>query len=576
LRPLLFLLLVGIGVVPLVISNSLLVSQNRELLVTEEKRYLTQSALSLSGELNDYLSGTRRQLQQLGASLLATPGPADPQARLREPWVGGYLQRFIVGNGNLLSLRVLTPDGSGPRMAPADLPAQLVAALDAAFEEARIQDRPVWKFAVASAENEPVAALAIPVHDETGGNVYVVEALARLRLMEAVFEREATGRVAVFLIGADGRLLWSEGADDASRMALARSDLVRDFMRKPLLLTAQYSVATESGPVEMLGHVSPVEETGWGVVVHKPVEAAFDAARRMVISAVAGGLLLLAASVVLALFVSRKMGETIRRLTRTTHEIAAGNFGRRLEEGRFVAELSELASDFNRMGEHVEEHVARLREAARQNRELFISSVRAFSAAIDAKDPYTSGHSERVAELALSIARHLGQNEEFQQKVWIGALLHDIGKIGVEDRVLRKGGVLTPAEFELMKAHPTVGAEILGPLEALRDMIPIVRWHHENWNGRGYPDGLRGEEIPLSARIVAVADCYDAVTTERPYQKAYEPRYAAEVITKLAGSRFDAKVVTAFLRAFELGDLMQQVREHPTAVEVELPIAARV
>jgi HD-GYP domain-containing protein (c-di-GMP phosphodiesterase class II) len=105
----------------------------------------------------------------------------------------------------------------------------------------------------------------------------------------------------------------------------------------------------------------------------------------------------------------------------------------------------------------------------------------------------------------------------------------------------------------------------------------VVRWHHENWNGRGYPDGLRGEAIPLSARIVAVADCYDAITTDRPYQKAYEPRFAAEVITKLAGSRFDAKVVTAFLRAFELGDLVQQVREHGhSALEVELPVAANV
>jgi HD-GYP domain-containing protein (c-di-GMP phosphodiesterase class II) len=126
-----------------------------------------------------------------------------------------------------------------------------------------------------------------------------------------------------------------------------------------------------------------------------------------------------------------------------------------------------------------------------------------------------------------------------------------------------------------MKAHPMVGAEILGPVEALRDMIPIVRWHHENWNGKGYPDGLRGEEIPLSARIVAVADCYDAVTTDRPYQKAYELRDAAETITRLAGSRFDAKVVTAFLRAFELGDLVQQVREQGASMlEVELPATA--
>ena len=134
------------------------------------------------------------------------------------------------------------------------------------------------------------------------------------------------------------------------------------------------------------------------------------------------------------------------------------------------------------------------------------------------------------------------------------------------------------ARIELMKTHPTIGAEILAPIEQLRDMLPIVRWHHENWNGRGYPDALRGDEIPLSARIVAVADCYDAVTTDRPYQAAYQPRYAAEVITKLAGSRFDAKVVTAFLRAYEMGDLEKLVgaSASASAIEVEVPVAANV
>ncbi len=577
LRPLVFLLLFGVGVLPLVISNALLVRQNRELLVIEEKERLTQSAQSLSRELNDYLFGIRSQLHQLGTTLLAVPGPATTEGRLREAWLGSYLHRFVVSNPNLLALRVLALDGAGPRLAPPDLPAELSAALDAAFESARSDHRPVWRFAVAPRAAEPVTALAVPVTDEEGEVLFVVEALARLRLMEAVFEREATGRIGVFLVGPDGKLLWSEGADERARSALARSDLVRDFVQKPLLLTAEYPIETDAGKVQMLGHVSPVEESGWGIVVHKPIGAAFEAARRMVVSSVLAAILLLVAAFILAAFVSRRIGGTIHGLTRTTHEIAAGNFGRRLEENRFVAELSELAVDFNRMSGHVEEHVARLSDAAKQNRELFISSIRAFAAAIDAKDPYTRGHSERVAELARSIARHLSQSEEFQQKIWIGALLHDIGKIGVEDRVLRKSGVLTTEEFELMKAHPVIGAEILAPIEALKEMLPVVRWHHENWNGKGYPDGLRGEGIPLAARIVAVADTYDAVTTNRPYQKAYEPRFAAEVLTKLAGSRFDAKVVTAFLRAFEMGDLVQQVHEQgATALEVELPLAAYV
>jgi HD-GYP domain-containing protein (c-di-GMP phosphodiesterase class II) len=326
----------------------------------------------------------------------------------------------------------------------------------------------------------------------------------------------------------------------------------------------------------MLGHVSPVDETGWGVVVHKPVASAFESARRMVFSAVASALLLLGFSFVLALFISSRIGGTIRRLTRTTHEVAAGNFRRRIPEERFVAELSELAADFNRMSGHVEEHVERLQAAARLNRELFINSIRAFAAAIDAKDPYTRGHSERVADVARTIGRHLGQSDEFVHRLWIGALLHDVGKIGIDDRILSKGSVLTAEEFEKMKTHPAIGAEILAPIEQLKEMIPIVRWHHENWNGRGYPEGLRGEEIPLSARIVAVADCFDAVTTNRPYQKAYEPRFAAEVITKLAGSRFDAKDVTAFLRAFELGDMVPQVDDQPSELDVELPAAANV
>jgi putative nucleotidyltransferase with HDIG domain len=578
LRPLVFLLLLGAGAVPLAIATGLLIHQNRELLETEEKRYLTESAQSLSRELHDYLAGTSGRLEQLGASILAFPGPEAIDQRLREPWIGDLLGRFVPANPNLLALGLLDASGEGPRMAPTDLPPALTEALDAAFAGAVGAGGRDWRFAFLESTNEPVAAIALPIAEAEGPARLYVQALVRLRLIEAVFEREAQGSVGVFLIDREGRLIWSEGADERTEAAIASSNLVRDFVRKPLHLTAEYTVPTETGPVAMLGQVSPVEESGWGVVVHKPVAAAFEAARRMVWSAVIATVLLLALALVLALVASRWIGEPIHRLIATTHEIATGNFGKRLPENRRVAEIADLAADFNRMSGYVEDYVGKLQHAARQNRELFISSIRAFAAAIDAKDPYTRGHSERVAEISRTIARHLGQSEELQQKLWIGALLHDIGKIGIEDRILRKGGVLTAEEFEMMKTHPTVGAEILGPIEQLREMIPIVRWHHENWNGRGYPDGLRGESIPLMARIVAVADCFDAVTTNRPYQKAYDKRHAAEIITKLAGSRFDAKIVTAFLRAHEMGDLEKLVGESPAAaaIEVELPVAANI
>jgi HD-GYP domain-containing protein (c-di-GMP phosphodiesterase class II) len=576
LRLVVFVFVLLSGAIPLAISNVVMIRQNRELLETEQMSYLTGSAQSLSREVGEYLGGMKRQLHQLGTGLLAVPGPAALGERLRQPWVTDYLQRFGLGNPNLVALRVLDREGAGPRFAPPDLPADLSDALDGAFAAAQGGGGSAYRFAVLEETNEPVAVLAVPIAGDAGETALIVEAVLRLRLVEAVFEREARGRVEVFLIDRDGKLLWSEGADEPTRASVAASDLVRDFANKPLHLTAAYPVRAATGRVDMLGQVSPVEESGWGVVVQKPAATAFEAARKMVISAVLASLLLLLLAALLALLISRWLGEPVRRLIRSTHEIASGNFGARLEERRMVAELADLSGDFNRMSEHVEEHVSRLRAAAQRNRELFISSIRAFAAAIDAKDPYTRGHSERVAELSRGIARHLGQSEEFLQRLWIGALLHDVGKIGIEDRVLRKGGVLTAEEFDQMKRHPVVGGEILQPIVELHEMLPAIKWHHENWNGRGYPDGLRGEEIPLMARIVAVADCFDAITTDRPYQKGYEARYAAEVITKLAGSRFDAKVVTAFLRAFEVGDLAVGPSDSILAaqLEAELPAAA--
>jgi len=260
-------------------------------------------------------------------------------------------------------------------------------------------------------------------------------------------------------------------------------------------------------------------------------------------------------ALVLAAVVARWLSRPVQELAASSHEIANGNFGRRVEVAGLTAEFGELADDFNRMSGHVERYVGELKLAAQANRELFIGSLRAFAAAIDAKDPYTRGHSERVAALSRTIAGHLGLPDELRHKVWIAALLHDVGKIGVDDRILKKGGVLTDEEFAQMKLHTVIGAEILNPIVDLRDIIPAVRWHHENWNGRGYPDSLKGEQIPLMARIVAVADTFDAVTTNRPYQQAYSLPDAVATIRRLVGSRFDAKIVTAFLRAYEKGEV---------------------
>src|SRR5205085_8454461 len=149
------------------------------------------------------------------------------------------------------------------------------------------------------------------------------------------------------------------------------------------------------------------------------------------------------------------------------------------------------------------------------------------------------------------LATELGLPKEEIEKIRIAAQLHDVGKIGIEDRILKKPGKLTPEEYEIMKTHTTKGANILRPVEKLREMLPGIELHHESLDGSGYPHGLRGDQIPLMARVITVADTFDAITTSRPYQKAMSPAYAIERIESFAGVRYDPQIVAALRAVFE-------------------------
>ncbi len=222
---------------------------------------------------------------------------------------------------------------------------------------------------------------------------------------------------------------------------------------------------------------------------------------------------------------------------------------------RGAAEISELAENFNNMAGDIEEYIERLKEAAEENRELFLGSIRMLAAAIDEKDPYTRGHSGRVAKYSVLIGQQLGLPADELDRLKISALLHDVGKIGVEDRVLKKPGALTPEEFELMKQHTVKGANIMRPVSQLKEMLPGIELHHEHMDGRGYPYGLQGPEIPLMARIIAVADTLDAMTTNRPYQSAMDLDFALTRIKSLGGTKFDIVIVNALESTINTGKL---------------------
>jgi len=190
--------------------------------------------------------------------------------------------------------------------------------------------------------------------------------------------------------------------------------------------------------------------------------------------------------------------------------------------------------------------------------DLFLNTIKALVAAIDAKDPYTEGHSHRVSDFSVAIANEMGLPPELTHQIRLGALLHDIGKIGVPDTILTKKGRLTKEEYDEIKKHPAIGANIIRDVRHLREELPALEHHHERMYGKGYPNGLKGDEISDIARIVAVADVFDAITSDRPYRPAMDLETALEIMKQESGDHLDPLYVDAFIMAYTKGKIPTQ------------------
>ncbi len=270
----------------------------------------------------------------------------------------------------------------------------------------------------------------------------------------------------------------------------------------------------------------------------------------------------------LARIVARPIDHLSQELRRMT---SAREFSRRLPLSRSSQELDALTGTFNEM-------MTSLVVAESETEAAYVAAIKALAAALDARDPYTSGHSERVSALSVMVGRHMTLADDEIEVLRLGALLHDIGKIGIRDRVLSKRGPLTDEEFEIIKTHPTVGANILRHVPFLTRHMPIVELHHEQPDGRGYPHGLFGHATPLLARIVHVADAFDAMTSARAYRPAQGESHALAELTRHRGTQFDPEVVDAFMAAWraqggsgadaELAPIMASART------AHIPIAA--
>jgi putative nucleotidyltransferase with HDIG domain len=207
------------------------------------------------------------------------------------------------------------------------------------------------------------------------------------------------------------------------------------------------------------------------------------------------------------------------------------------------------SSTLRRQTTALRERSVALSESYKRLEESSLEAIESLNATVEAKDPYTAGHSSRVQCIALSIAEEIGLTHKELDALRFGALFHDIGKIAIPDALLTKPDRLTDEEYDLMKRHSAEGARIVAKFGRLRESVPIIRHHHERWDGRGYPDGLAGEDIPIPAAIAGLADAWDAMTIERPYQRALGPEEALDEVRKCRGTQFVPVVVDAFFEA---------------------------
>jgi len=540
------LLLLG-SLVPLLVSHGVLIRHNRRALETLEEKYLIRSSSALAERISAYYGSAAGHLAEAANSIrLAWELTGkDPFTSEQGPTILGSL---LKAQTELVALRGVNLEGlgsfAGPDIQLPEIDFEFRRAFESARDGASYAGKPLWM-----PQLGPVAVLAAPVGDGEGGRLGVVEALVSWQPIARQLLDEAKREVRAVLVDRQGRVLFPLSQQDRERRH--PSSLVDDFVRFPASVTR--SEKTPRGAV--LASIAPVRDPDWGVLLERDRDLAFASVDRMVRDTLMWSAAALAGALLLGLYFARRLSRPISRLAESTRAISEGEYGSTVRVAG-TAEIAELSESFNRMSLSIKDAFEEVKRAARENAELFLNSIRALAAAIDAKDPYTRGHSERVSRYSTSIAKELGLPGEEVRRAGLAALLHDVGKIGIDDRIIRKPTALTEEEFEVMKRHPVKGAAIMGAIPQLKEVIPGMKYHHERWEGGGYPEGIKGEAIPLQARVVAVADAFDAMTTTRPYQKAMEVPYVLGRIRQLAPSRYDPRVVEALIRSYEKGELV--------------------
>ena len=415
---------------------------------------------------------------------------------------------------------------------------------------------------------EIILVMASPVYIEGKISAAVI-AIASLNGISKVIvdkpmseaELWETGAPIIFVVDQKGRAIFHPNSGNVTsqqpmkglKIVQEWADTNKQIQSALLPFTVQYKGETK----RMIGSYSTAivsSDLRFGVIVMQDEERALASVQEMkrqtwLISVVLAFLMLIFGTVF-----ARQLTSPLLKLVLAVEKIASGDHSSRIDTKNFT-EIGTLGKAVNSMSDEIADQIGKLDRAAKENRELFVGTVKALAAAIDGKDHYTRGHSERVSRVSVAIGQRMKMSEDDLETLRISALLHDVGKIAIDDAILKKPAALTKEEYEVMKTHPQQGYKIMKNIPAMKDFLPGMYMHHEMVDGTGYPQGLSDEEIPLQGKIVSVADAFDAMTTDRPYQKGMELPAAIDLIKTFVGTRYDIHVVNALVEACADGQI---------------------
>jgi HD-GYP domain-containing protein (c-di-GMP phosphodiesterase class II) len=556
-----------VGLLPLALAGTLLSRRSANELRAIEGRYQAQLVrdkarqIELYGQrYRDVVGGVARAFEIAGGIRLLTDAGYDAR-----------LQRSLQDDPNLIALAICPVKGEVHRAFQPELIKREEVDQRVGDVLARMSGRGViiGRPQIIRSGQEMALTIAAPVMRDNEIVAAVVAVVSFQEVFKAVQQPSAksarelldAGLPVVFVVDQNGKAVAHPDASIAfSERPMTDLKVVQDWLETGAQVQsalAPFTLDRDGRATPMLGSYATVEldqNSLLGVIAIQDEAAALISVSEMrtqtlFISLIAAALVLL-----IGFYFAEKLTRPVRELAAGAQRIAAGDFSQRVKVlGR--TELGELGASFNQMTDRIETFVGELQHSADENHELFLGTVKALAAAIDGKDPYTRGHSERVSRFSVAVAQGLGLPEIEIEKVRISALLHDVGKIGIDDQILKKPSALTDEEFDIMKSHPQKGYKIMSQIRAMRDFLPGMYMHHEMINGEGYPQRLQGDEIPMQARIVSVADTFDAMTTERPYQRAMDLEAALTRLKSFVGTRYDARVVAAFVAACEAGKI---------------------